>query len=493
MRITSLTPHASKPLTNDEALRCCNKALELKDKGNADDALESMRPLWEGLGQRPDTTGLHFTVVSEVLLCVGILTGWIGSRNGIKETNDWAKDLLTESIRLYESLGDSKKIAEARSELAVCYWRAGELNEARVMVTEALEKLTAPGNTRATALINLSVFEWSASRFERSLEILTDNATLFEKISNNTTKGTYHNQLAMVLRTLATSELKGSKLKRIIDEYKLADYYFKRARNVLFRAMVKANIANLLRDLTRYQEAQEYLDQARRLTGSVRDKVRVAQVDQSRAEVMIEQGRFKEAENVLRLAAGSFEKAGRQCLLAEALETRGRALARLGRTDEARFSFQRAIEIAQEAGAQNKAGLTVLTMIEELEDLTRETLGVAYKQANDWLAESQSKDVLRRINAAASKVFSKVERELIVEDTGADVLTNKPLDFEQEKLKTEKAMIRRALALSDGSPTRAARLLSMTYQKLAYILETRHKDLLKERSPIRRRSRRTQD
>jgi hypothetical protein len=76
---------------------------------------------------------------------------------------------------------------------------------------------------------------------------------------------------------------------------------------------------------------------------------------------------------------------------------------------------------------------------------------VAYKQANEWLAESQSKDVLRRINVAASKVFSKVERELIVENRGPDVLTNKPLDFEQEKLKTEKAMIKRALALADGS------------------------------------------
>ena len=126
-------------------------------------------------------------------------------------------------------------------------------------------------------------------------------------------------------------------------------------------------------------------------------------------------------------------------------------------------------------------------MIEELDNLSPETLGVAYKQANEWLAESQSTDVLRRINAAASKVFSKVERDLIVEDVGAEVLTNKPLDFEQEKLKTEKAMIKRALAVGDGSLTRAARLLSMTYQKLAYIIETRRKDLLTERTPIRRR------
>lgn len=487
MRITSPKLHTSKPLTNDEALRCCNKALELKDKGNAAGALDVMQRMWVGLGHRPNTTGLDATVIAEVLLCVGILTGWIGSRNEINEADGWAKDLLTESIRLYESLGDSRKVAEARSELALCYWRAGALDEARVMINEALQKLTAPGNTRANALINLSVIEWSFSRYKEALKILTDNAPLFEKITNITTKGTYHNQLAMVLRKLAIPELKGAKLKRVINEYKAADHYFKRARNAVFRAMVQANIANLLRGLSRYREAQEYLDQARRLTAGVRDKVRVAQIDQTRGEVMIEQRRFKEAENVLLVAARSFEKAGRQCLLIDALEKRGSALARLGRMEEAQFSFQRAIEIAQQVGAPNKAGLTTITMIEELDNLAPETLGVAYKQANEWLAESQSTDVLRRINAAASKVFSKVERELIVEDAGAEALTNKPLDFEQEKLKAEKAMIRRALALTDGSPTRAATLLSMSYQKLAYIIETRHKDLLKERSPVHRR------
>jgi transcriptional regulator with PAS, ATPase and Fis domain len=64
---------------------------------------------------------------------------------------------------------------------------------------------------------------------------------------------------------------------------------------------------------------------------------------------------------------------------------------------------------------------------------------------------------------------------------------NKLLDFEREKLKTEKAMIKRALALADGSVTRAASLLSMTHQKLAYIIDTRHRDLLPERSPVHRR------
>jgi DNA-binding NtrC family response regulator len=71
-----------------------------------------------------------------------------------------------------------------------------------------------------------------------------------------------------------------------------------------------------------------------------------------------------------------------------------------------------------------------------------------------------------------------------------EALLNKPCDLPSEVLKFEGSLIRQALAKANGSLTRAASLLSMSYQALAYILESRHKDLLKERSPIRRRSRR---
>jgi transcriptional regulator with PAS, ATPase and Fis domain len=63
------------------------------------------------------------------------------------------------------------------------------------------------------------------------------------------------------------------------------------------------------------------------------------------------------------------------------------------------------------------------------------------------------------------------------------------LDLDQELLRYENALIKRALTQVNGSLTRAASNLSMSYQKLAYIIETRHRDLLKERSPVRRRSR----
>ena len=108
--------------------------------------------------------------------------------------------------------------------------------------------------------------EWSASRYNDSLKLLTENAALFRKIPNHTLKGTYHNQLAMVLRKLITLENQAQFFRRIIREYEEADRQFKLAHNSLYRADVKNNVGNVLRQMRRFKEAHKYVSEARRLS-----------------------------------------------------------------------------------------------------------------------------------------------------------------------------------------------------------------------------------
>lgn len=51
----------------------------------------------------------------------------------------------------------------------------------------------------------------------------------------------------------------------------------------------------------------------------------------------------------------------------------------------------------------------------------------------------------------------------------------------------EAKLIGRALEGSDGSVTRAAKLLGLTHQTLNSILHTRHKQLSAKRKPVRKR------
>jgi tetratricopeptide (TPR) repeat protein len=495
MTITSRDLNTANLSANENALVRCHAALELKDRGDYSAAQQVMRPIWPRMGEPPITANLHQSVLAEVLLSVGILTRWIGSKNRVEGSQEAAKDLISESIALYEIGGDIQKVAVARVELACCYWREGALDEARITVTSALERLTTKGNTRARALLRLAIIEWSDSRYREAFEILSENAELFKKITNHTLRGTYHNQLAMVLRKLVPSERPPDYFKRVLKEYEAADAAFKLARNSVFRADVKNNIGNLLRELSRHREAHRCLEQARRLRSTVRDKIGVAQIDDTRAQVFIAEKKFKEAESVARNAVRNLEKSGHQCLLTDALITHGVSLARLNRAEPAQFAFQKAIEVAHQVGALNKAGIAALTMIEELEGLSPDALYAAYDRASEWLAKSQSQDLLLRLNRVARRVFALLrERNNAAEESVVidpiEAILNKPCDLQNELLKFEGSVIKRALAKANGSLTRAAALLSMSYQALAYILESRQKDLLNERTPIRRRSRR---
>jgi len=486
LKIASPKLHTAHLTANDEALRRCQYALEQKDKGDYEGSQDLMVRLWRGVGERPEIKELHASVAAEVLLCVGILTGWIGSKNQIEDAQEIAKNLITESITYFESVGDVTKVAAARTEIAYCYWRDGQLSEARIMLREALQKLPPAGDTRARALLKLTTVECSAARYDEALGVLTDNAALFQRLTNHAVKGAYHSEHAIILRNLAASEKREEYLQRAVGEFEKADREFKLARNPVFRADVKNNVGLVLSNLSRFKEAHKYLDEARRLSVSFKDKARTAQYDESSAQVFLAEGKLKEAEAVARRAAKALKKSGHQCMMADALITQGIALARSGRGERGQLIFQDAIQTALRVDALNIAGLAALTMIEEIDHLSPATLQAAYQQARDWLSTSQSQEVKIRLGDAATKVAASVPGKLSSEEA-TEILLTKPGALQERKLTYERAMIKQALAETNGSVTHAASLLGLTYQGLCYIIETRHKELVKERSPIRRR------
>jgi hypothetical protein len=174
--------------------------------------------------------------------------------------------------------------------------------------------------------------------------------------------------------------------------------------------------------------------------------------------------------------------------MVEAQITQAVAVARLGQTDRAQHLFRDAIERACQINALNVAGLAALALIEEIENLSPSMLQAAYRQAREWLANSQSPDIKLRLADAADRIVAGVYTELSA-DESTEILTE--AGGLREKLrKYEEVVIKQALAQVNGSVTHAASLLEINYQSLAYIIESRHPHLLKERTPVRRRPRR---
>jgi tetratricopeptide (TPR) repeat protein len=320
----------------------CQFAREYEDRGEYEEARPALGELWQRIGVRPKIEGLEPDTAAEVLLRAGVLTSWIGSKNQITDAQENAKNLLSASLSIFESLSSSSKVAEAQIELALCYWRTGEHNEARDILREALSRLTTEGELKAKAVLRWAIIEWSALQYDESLCILIDAAPLFEKIENHTLKGGHHNALASVLEDMGTAEQRGDYIDRAFVEYAAASYHFEQAKHRCYRANVENNLGFLYFKAGKFQEAHEHLNRARRIVISLKDSGTLAQYDETRARVFLAEGRNAEAEKTARSSVVALEQGGQLGLLAEALITHGTALARLGYYSQSYATLQHA-------------------------------------------------------------------------------------------------------------------------------------------------------
>src|SRR5687768_11893443 len=113
------------PVVGDDVIPLCEIARNLEEAGEFERAADALRGFWKGLLSRPETKGLNQEAKAELLLRTGTLSGWLGSAKQVSRAQEAAKDLISESAAIFEHLGKAEKVAEARVDLAICYWREG--------------------------------------------------------------------------------------------------------------------------------------------------------------------------------------------------------------------------------------------------------------------------------------------------------------------------------------------------------------------------------
>ena len=489
---TSIYENTVNPAIADDVIPLCEFAKNFEGAGEFDQAAETLRPFWTGLPNRPNTKNLPKEAQAELLLRTGTLTGWIGSAKQFPGAQEVAKDLISESTGLFESLGLSEKVAETRVDLAVCYWREGALDEARVTLRLVLDSLReSQSEQRLRALLNSAIVESTAVNDLEALKICVKAVPLFELSSNNILRGKFHNSYAAVLKNLGTSKSREDYIDRALVEFAAASYHFELAGDRRFRALVENNVGFLFATIGKFDEAHQHLTKARALHLSVGNEGGAAGVEDTRAQAFLLEGKYGEAERVARRAVHILKRGGEQAVLAEALTTYGKALARLKQTEVAKNALDQAVEIAENAGNPHRGGLAAVTAIEELSNLRVDALQDYYRTAETLLFNSQNPSIRARLGECARRVLSAALNNVEqATPTTTDAVELTPgFSLDSEVLRYEGNLIRRALEESGGSVTRAARLLGVTHQGLAFILNGRHSDLLSIRTPVKRRRR----
>ena len=418
------------------------------------------------------------------------MTGWIGSAKQVAGAQEAAKDLISESAALSRSLGITEKVAESEVDLAICYWREGGLDEARITLRLVLDSLReTQSEQKLRALLNSAIVEKDATRDQESLRIYREATPQFDASSNHALKGKFHNSYATLLKGLGISENREEYIDSALVEFAAASFHFEQAGHLRFQARVENNVGFLFTSIGRFPEALQHVNTARRLFVKLEDHGGVAYADDTLAQVYLLQGNYAQAERVARRAVQALRRGGEQTVLAEALTTHGKALARLKQTHVAKTILDEAVETAENAGTPGCGGIAAVTAIEELSDyLPPDALQDYYRTAESLLSNSQNLSIKTRLGECARRVLSVSLAD--VNAATKDFISLAPgFSLDAEVLRYEGNLIRRALEESGGSVTRAARLLGVTHQGLAFILNGRHSDLLSIRTPVKRRRR----
>ncbi len=483
----------------ERAQNACAEAKRLEKIGEYQAAYEVLADYWPDRQAFPELPDLPEEIAADLLLRIGALSCWLGSADQTNGSQELGKDIINRALVTYETLNLPAKVAEARGDMGLCYWREGAFDEARVQFTTALDLVPeSEHDLKAVLLIRSGIVEGDAHRLNTALGYYNEALPLVEESSDDALKGGFHFSYGLLFKRLAAPENREDYIDRALVEYTAASVHFERAGNVRAQARVEANLGNLFCMMARHggtagasasAKAHRHLDRARSLLLSLDDVATIAVIDETRARTLLGEGRLVEADQMIKMSVKVLEKGDQQAVLAEALTTFGVVQARLGYHARAKVLFERAINVAETMNEPEEAGRAKLSVIEELRDkLPEKELVEVYWSAVELLKHAEDQDAGKRLIAAAGFLL----RMMLEKD--APVL-NEPETFEGFSIRryvrdAERKVIRRALREAEGSVTKAAHMLGFKHhQSLINLINSRHRQLMNERSTVRRRKR----
>src|SRR6266849_7744539 len=122
-QLTALRERTRGLTAPEQARYCCDLAKQLEKAGEYDAACEALSEFWPDRNELLTLNDLDEATKAILLLRVGALSGWLGSTDQAAGSQEKGKDLITQSIEIFERLSQTREAAEAHSDLALCYWR----------------------------------------------------------------------------------------------------------------------------------------------------------------------------------------------------------------------------------------------------------------------------------------------------------------------------------------------------------------------------------
>ena len=409
---------------------------------------------------------------AEVLLRTGSLLRRVADRNRINDDIERAKTYLFEALQLFRKIGDRNKTGEALVALAASYWSAGNYVRCRHLLNEPVfAELDAPV-VNANRLYMLGIVARSEKMYRESASLFREVVAYCETIPSKALTCKYHGALGNSLLLQAEKEGKPEHINEALFHYTISSQQAEESGNLRHAGFITNNLGYIFFKHDRVDEAHEHLNRARRIFEKLQDISCIAQVDDTRAQVLNAEGHYAEAAALIRRSIHTFEITGESAFLAESLLTLCSSLVGLGQIDEAAACAARAAEIFSLNEIVNGEGRAQLALAEIFSSNITPPLSKllrAFLRAARLLASEEDAKILRRIEHIEQRVgeltadshMAQVPKNAKAAPVAGGALWDEGLTLEDAKARVEEWYLAR-LILEHGTLEAIAQELGLT-------------------------------
>jgi len=331
------------------------KLVKLERCGRYEDALRLISEGWTAPDVLPDVAAMPAGEAAHMQLRYGTIVGFHGHSRGISGSQARSKDLLTNAMELFSTLGEIERVAECQNFISLAYWRTGEYREAETWVEQAfLHDLPSTNDVRLYSHIIRSLILLSQRKHEKNVRYCLPLEETFRMHADAFLNGSLFSNLGISLKDLGRT----AEALAYLD---LAGAFHERSRHRPYLGTVKNNQALLYKDVGRFRMAHFSVDKAISIYKKISDKAREGSSLETKAQIYQAEGKLERALTTIERSIRVLRKSENLAYLAESLMTQAK------------------IFLTQDNFAD-----AILTLIEAI-DLTRNQAGD--KAARELIAE----------------------------------------------------------------------------------------------------------
>ena len=403
------------------------------------EGLECLSPLWSNYTERPLTAPYTVAVQAEILLRCGALLSYLDGYKYL-DSQELARDWLTESVEKFRSVGISDKIAEAETELAMTYWRESRHSESFTWLEAASAKVVNPLN--AVKIKNISyqllvLFSLNTPlSLQAGLALIKDQDICVELCEDSRVKVHYYNNSALLMTRI------GQMADALVRHQKCVHFCLE-VGNRFSLAIAENNVGFVYNHFKQFDKAVEHANKAIKVCQELGFTIRESECYDTLAQICL--------NRQVELKSDDFSEAWQ--------------------------AINKSLDVLLPMGFR-KGYNTILTqsgdsssLISSLQTKAKILLHQGEKIAALTLFSTIYQMILTNIGETAAERYAADFAQTIEFTHGTS--------FIEKTTRFERKLIESAITASNGNLTNISEHLGITDEHLINLFETRHGDLQK--------------